>query len=161
MSTAPFDNFGKLSIEEARVYLNGNHAPVVTAELLQRAIMCGRRDLVRLILENRQFDPSTPTSDGFTALHIAVEYYELEIIRDLCAHGADPNARKPGGWTPLHLAVDVEADSAHQEERPPAVELIKALLAAGANSSLTDDNGKTPKDLANEWEHTIAARLLG
>jgi len=151
----------ELGIADAREYLGQQHGPEAIANLLQRAIMSGRLDLVRLVLEEYGFDPNVPTSDGIAALHVAVECYEPEIIEYLCTHGADPNARKPGGWTPLHLAVDIEADSGHQEERPPAVRLLEILLAAGADRGLPDDEGKTAKDLAIEWGHATAARLLG
>lgn len=153
--------FEELSVEEARKHLDRKQVSEAISELLQRAIISGRLDLIRLVLEERGLDPNIPTSDGSTALHVAVEYYDPEIVKYLCAHGANPNARKSGGWTPLHLAVDIEADSAFQEERPPAVRLIEILLAAGADSSLTDDEGKTPKDLAVEWGHETAAQLLG
>lgn len=65
------------------------------------------------------------------------------------AAGADVNARQHGGWTPLMQAA------AHGD-----LEIVDVLLGAGADPSLTSDEGKTPAALADENGHpTLAERL--
>lgn len=70
-------------------------------------------------------DPNHPHAFGHsTALHFAAEMGRAALIRAMCANGADANARKTTGGTPLHSAAD-----AHQ----PAA--IRALVSAPCNSS--------------------------
>jgi uncharacterized protein len=53
--------------------------------------------------------------------------------------GADVNATQRHGWTPLHTAA-LHGDAA----------LVTALIAAGASTTASNDDGRTPKDLADE-----------
>lgn len=60
---------------------------------------------------------------GWTALHTAARSGQLEVVRLLLEHGADPNAREAGDNTyPLHWA----AAARH-------LEIIRALLEAGGD----------------------------
>jgi ankyrin repeat protein/uncharacterized glyoxalase superfamily protein PhnB len=60
---------------------------------------------------------------GWTALHTAAQRGQLEIVRLLLDHGADPNAREAGDNTyPLHWA----AAGRHRE-------IVRALLDAGGD----------------------------
>jgi ankyrin repeat protein len=94
-----------------------------------------------------------PTADdaGYTALHTAVSRGDAELVKALCAHGADPNARltkgslqqrnlnfyslsaQLAGATPFWLA------SKYAE-----VEIMRALADCGADPLLMPDNGITP-----------------
>jgi ankyrin repeat protein len=70
----------------------------------------------------RAADPRQPHG-GWTALHTAARRGQLEIVRLLLEHGADPNAREAGDNTyPLHWAA-----AARQ------VEIVRALLDAGGD----------------------------
>lgn len=71
------------------------------------------------------------------------------IVDLLLSHGADPNIREQGGYTPLHAAAQ------NGDE-----ELIRTLLYGGADLLAESDDGKTPLDLAREAGHTEAANLL-
>src|SRR5882672_2818664 len=51
--------------------------------------------------------------EGDTALHAAAFTYDLEIARDLVAHGADIRARNRRGAEPLHAAVIGEPGTTH------------------------------------------------
>ena len=104
-------------------------------------------------------------SNGWTALHYAVENMIAESVRWLVENGADPNYPDPSGWTPLHLAIDVEADTARQEyvvtgTFPPAAKLIKLLLRHGANPNARTNKGKTPLMLAQSQGNTEAVQVL-
>ena len=59
-----------------------------------------------------------PCNDqGWTALHMAVEHYAIDAAPYLFENRADPNSKDTSGLTPLHLAVDIETDSA--SPKPP------------------------------------------
>ena len=94
-----------------------------------------------------------PTADdaGYTALHTAVSRGDAELVKALCAHGADPNARltkgslqqrnlnfyslsaQLAGATPFWLAA-----------KYAEVEIMHALADCGADPLLMPDNGITP-----------------
>lgn len=74
---------------------------------------------------------------------------QAKIVDLLLKHGADPNIREQGGYTPLHAAAQ-NGD----------LETIRALIYGGADLVLTSDDGKIPYDLALEAGHGAAARLL-
>ena len=81
-----------------------------------------------------------------TALHLAVEHGNLEIVRALLKDGADPNAlmAKIAGdiehsGTALHSATAL---------RHPGV--VKALLDGGARSEIRSNLGKTALQMARD-----------
>jgi ankyrin repeat protein len=76
-------------------------------------------------------------SAGETELAAAVRHRDLAAVRALLEGGADPNARMPGGATPLHLAA----------EHGP-LELIELLQTHRALAWITDDKGHTAADYA-------------
>lgn len=73
-----------------------------------------------------------------------------KIVRMLLEHGADPNIRELGGYTPLHAAAQ------NGDE-----EMIRLLLFGGADLTITSNNGKTALDLAMNAGHEKSALLLG
>jgi hypothetical protein len=78
------------------------------------------------------------TCRGWTRLHVAVLEKEVEVVRLLLAHGADPNARDYQGCAPLHLlAKAVWAE-------PYCRELMLLLLHHGAEVDAKTSRGETP-----------------
>jgi ankyrin repeat protein len=75
---------------------------------------------------------------GMTPLHIA---QQAAMVGILIRHGAKVNARSKQGWTPLHV-------QAQEGEDTGSVEVMEALLKAGADPNLRDDTGRTPLDYA-------------
>lgn len=67
----------------------------------------------------------------------AVRAGDAAAVRALIAQGADIDAARGDGATPLHWAV-------HLDDR----EIVDALLRAGARASAADDTGATPLHLA-------------
>jgi ankyrin repeat protein len=91
--------------------------------------------------------------------HQAVEDGDAVELARLLDSGADPN-EACCGMTLLAHAVDYEADTAIQAGREMEVTLIAVLLAYGASPRIVDDAGKAPLEMANEYQHAAAERLL-
>lgn len=82
-------------------------------------------------------------------LHAAAAGGRIEACRLLLRHGADPNAKQHGGYTPLMTA-------AFANNR----ELAEMLIARNANIDVRNDEGKTAADVAAGLGNMeLAARL--
>jgi hypothetical protein len=88
----------------------------------------GHAHRLRALLESDPSQAKERDAKGETPLHHAARHGELEAIKVLLAHGADPNAKTPVGATPLHVA------RAFGEERA-----AKLLIEAGAKSEAPGD----------------------
>ncbi|GAA6032422.1 hypothetical protein JCM8097_008167 [Rhodosporidiobolus ruineniae] len=95
---------------------------------------------------------------GFVDEAPASKLHELALDGDASAleaflqregKSADLNERDSYGYAPLHLAVD-----------RGNLDAAKVLLAAGADKSLTDEDGNTPLDLARLAEQDDLVALL-
>jgi len=81
---------------------------------------------------------------GDTALHVAAAGYRVEIARVLLAAGADSGSAKNHRMSqPLHYAADGYLESASWDAKRQ-VQMIDALLKAGADIQAQDKNGATP-----------------
>ncbi len=68
-----------------------------------------------------------------TELHDAAIAADGARCRQLLAENANPNVVDTLGWTPLHFAADRQA-----------IEVVDALLAAGATVDALDKHGNSP-----------------
>lgn len=115
---------------------------------------------------------------GHTVLMEAAMYDNVEPAKCLIAHGANVNAKSPGGWTPLHYAdgevgcllVEAGADihAVTHDGRTPLhcacnanrqnAAYVKLLLDRGANVHMKDDEGFTPLSYAMHRRMGFGAR---
>ncbi len=102
-----------------------------------------------LLAHGARVDTAASNAMKVTALHAAAAGRHVAICAILLQHGADPNARQHGGFTPLHAAA------ANGQE-----ELVRMLLDRGADRSLKSEAGHTARDLATERGHPEVAKLL-
>ncbi len=80
-------------------------------------------------------DPRPVIGDQTTALHLAALDGDHLLIRELILHGADVDAQCGTGQTPLWFACNGNY-----------YEAIKELLASGADHTITNNDGYTPRD---------------
>jgi len=136
------------------------HSVEELTEALRTAVYHQQLEVTAQLLEagadpNRCFDDTERQAMG-----TAVEQVWQPGLELLIHHGGDVNVREYGGWTPLIHAVDVEADGAWQAGESPSLELLRFLLAQGANPDLRDDRGQSAADLAQEYGWPEAVELL-
>ena len=109
-------------------------------------------------------------TDGHTALHIAVRARAYRWLSYLLGKGADPNLADKHGVTPLMLACQMnlpdavialaqsgaKVDVANDAGETPLItavhsrnlQLVRLLLAAGADPERTDNTGRSARDYA-------------
>ena len=120
---------------------------------------------------------------GRTALHIAAEYGQLEVVKLLFQAGADKDAFDSAGSTALHMAAEFgnldvvkllleagcEKDVAEQIEGLTALhlavqnghsEVVKLLLDASADKDMAHTNGATALQEAACNGHSEIVKLL-
>lgn len=76
--------------------------------------------------------PMSPATSVDASLFAAIESGRGDLVPDLIDSGADVNARRPDGWTPLMLA-------AHHGQP----DIVRELLATGADFEATAADGWT------------------
>lgn len=149
---------------------------------LMYAAAGGHAEITRLLI-SRGAEVSTRARLGWTPLLVAAATGHTEAVRVLLDAGADVDCRDAYGWTPLMRAVsgsdadtvrvlltegkpDLEAaeengaTALHIAAGEGQVELVRLLLAAGADPAARDGDGRTPADVAAEANHAAAAALL-
>jgi tankyrase len=103
-------------------------------------------------------DVGETDKNGVTILHHAVRFRSPDAVRALIAMGANVNqACQRSGSTPLHRAVTSTGAPGTAGMQAEAREIVSLLLAAGADPSIRNRNGKTPGDYAAD--ETIRALL--
>lgn len=86
---------------------------------------------------------------GWTALHYAASTGQTEMTRFLIKKGADVNARTRRGVTPLYMAA-----------RIISAPTVDALLEAGADKTLCNDQGISPSAIAKNAATALWQRSL-
>jgi ankyrin repeat protein len=148
------------------------------------AAAVGNVKVVRSLLSSDRASVDDHGPDGYTALHFAAYFGQLEVARLLLGRGADPNAvaMNESRVTPLHsavaarhrdttsllLALGASPNSVqrggwtplHAAARDGEESMIDMLLLRGADATRKSDDGKTAIDLAEEGGHGALAKLL-
>lgn len=148
------------------------------------AAALGKADRARRLLMQDPAAVHAWSPDGFTPLHLAAYFGQLDTVRILLEHGADvsANSRNPMTLTPLHSAAangdcsicalllehGAEVDARQHGGWTPLFsaaargdpELVQLFLDHGADPRLTQTEGKTAQDVAAERGHAPVARQL-
>ncbi|XP_068219711.1 uncharacterized protein [Palaemon carinicauda] len=123
---------------------------------LHSAVSGGHAELINVLLE-RNCDTTIPNKEGQYFTHLVNEFLVTAVdgskvaqVISLLKGRADPNTRDPYGYTVLCQAA-FKGD----------LLVVEALLDAGADPNLPDDNqGKTPLHYASAWGHLFIVKAL-
>ena len=108
-----------------------------------------RRRLIALLKAGA--DIHATDNNGVTALHHAVRFRSSVAVETLIEHGANVNqvCRKSGS-TPLHRAVTQTGAPGTAGSRQEALDIIRLLIAAGTDASITNKSGRKPADYVKD-----------
>ncbi|CAL8085284.1 unnamed protein product [Calicophoron daubneyi] len=137
---------------------------------------------VGLLLNNPEVNVNHQAQHGFTPLHIAAHYGNVNVARPLIDRGADVNFQAKNNITPLHIAakwgrlemvqlllshgalVDCRTRDGltplHCAARSGYADLCSLLIDASANPSAKTRNGLTPLHMAAQGNHEEVAKIL-
>jgi ankyrin repeat protein len=130
----------------AAVLLAAPNAPA--AESLPRLAELGDREAALAAIADGA-DVNDRAPDGSTALHWAAHRSDLELVRSLLEHGAEPDVYNDFRVTPLAAAA-VEADH----------DILALLLDAGADVESANEEGQTALMLVARTGRVDSAALL-
>lgn len=116
--------------------------------LLQAISQSDIEEVKRLKIVPRNANTKEKKS-GLTALHVAVETGNIEIVRMLLDAGARVNAKSKAKQTPL-LMIDDDATP----------ELVRLLIERGASVNVQDDEGETALMKAAEEDKLEIVKIL-
>ncbi|XP_076097818.1 uncharacterized protein LOC143067990 isoform X1 [Mytilus galloprovincialis] len=149
---------------------------------LYKAARCGNLEIVKMLLE-KGAKVDQACKDGRTPLYKAAWKNKYEVVEVLLSNNADPNLWSIYFGTPLYRAAkerhvetvkmlleniktNVNIRSKDGETALFAAakfgyrDVIKMLVAKGADMNITNDDGKTPIKAAQEMEHLKTVELL-
>lgn len=107
-------------------------------------------------------DVNTRNENGWTPLHFAARSGSSVVVRTLLERGAEVDARvgvgsNERGWTALMIALYRYNDMPSNNE---SAEIVKALLAKGADVNVSGQDGKTALMLAANSRDARIVQLL-
>lgn len=104
-------------------------------------------------------DAGALIDEPWTPVHQAVESNDYEELAALLDAGADSN-EVCFGLTLLAHAIDLEGDSTLQSGYRLHAALTAIVLSYGADPGMVSPNGQTPMQIAEDYNHEPARRLL-
>ncbi len=117
---------------------------------LMDAVINKNTEIVRMIIQ-RGANVNLQDSRGLSALHFAAQNYLLDIAQILLQNQARVDIQDIHGNTPLNDAVFNSMEKG---------EMIKLLLAKGADKDLKNKHGVSPRQLASTIGNYNVAQFL-
>ena len=121
-----------------------------STQAVSEALTFGHTDVVRTLVEAGA-DVTGVDSSGINLIHWAAITNRAAMIPILVNAHVPINAIDDFGYTPLMYAATVDEGD---------TDTVRALLAAGANPTLRNDEGRTPLQQARRLGHTQIVRVL-
>jgi ankyrin repeat protein len=125
------------------------HTGWMNRTALHCAAQRGHEDVVAFLL-SKGAHTNVRSYNGVTPLLRACDYGHLCVVKMLvqCMGAQGLDDEDSDGWTALHYA----AYSVHEG-------MVRCLLLAGADPTITDNGGRTPRDAAEGNHYTYTPRL--
>lgn len=115
---------------------------------LLTAVANGQFETTRFLLQ-KAANPLSSTKFGYSSLHFASKYGDIDLCTLLIDYHADVDQLNTNGSTPLMLA----AEHGHGA-------IVKLLLEKGATASLTNKNNKNAIDYALEGNYGDICKMI-
>lgn len=106
--------------------------------VMREAVELGRQDFFDVSIRNGA-DPDFIYEDGLTALHIAVEKGDINMVRSLFARGCELSPLNADSETPLHIAA--------RHTDPQHMQISKFLVDQGVDPNMSNAFGQTAIDI--------------
>ena len=116
---------------------------------LHFALQCKNDEYAQVLINLKDIDIKTSTSEGWTALHFAANNGFFDMCVKLISMGCDVNAKTKQEKTPLHYAAQTGR-----------VVIMSILVENGADPSALDMEERTPLHYAAENGHVEACEFL-
>jgi ankyrin repeat protein len=126
------------------------HGAAASGEAVSEAVTFDRPTVVRRLIEAKA-DVTGEDTSGINLLHWATITNRPAVIPLLAATGLSVDAADARGYTPLMYAASIDFGE---------MEALRALLAAGADTRATNEDGRTALDLARRHGHRQMAAVL-
>lgn len=128
---------------------------------IDAAFKAGDLDLLRAAVDDPSAVPNGPMPLAIgPCLQYAIYHSPHAFIETLLRIGADPNLDDHGGFPPLIAALSCSRPQAGSPGRPDVVDVIRLLIANGADVHQRGINDYTPLHAAVAWNNAAAIRVL-
>jgi ankyrin repeat protein len=117
---------------------------------LAQAVTFGYPDIVELLIE-KGASAKMAERTGINLLHWAAIADRPQVVAALSTAGAPINAQDENGYTPLMYAATIDFGN---------TEIVKALLRAGADRSLRNNDGRDARAQAHYFHHAQIEEAL-
>jgi ankyrin repeat protein len=128
---------------------------------IDAAFRAGDLDALRAAVEDPANVPNGPMPLAIgPCLEYAVYHSPLAFIRALLEIGAEPNPGSHAGFPPIIAALSCSRSQPGSPARPDVPEILRLLLAFGADPNQRGINDYTPLHMAVAERNSEAVRLL-
>jgi ankyrin repeat protein len=128
---------------------------------IDAAFKAGDLEALRTAVEDPSSIPNGPMPLAIgPCLEYAVYHSPLAFIETLLQIGADPNPDDHAGFPPLIAALSCSQPQPGSPGRSDVVEVVRLLIAHGADVHQRGVNDYTPLHAAVAWDNAAAIRVL-